>query len=188
MDKKQLRKSFLQKRDGLDSDVKFENDEKILNNLLALKDYRHSNTIMCFVSFRSEVDTHKFIEESLRRGKRVVVPVVNKEDNTLVLVEIRSFLDLKEGYMGILEPEINKNNIVEPESIDICIAPGAVFDDYGYRIGYGGGYYDRLIPTFRKDTKLVGVCYDIQRIDKLSPDEYDQKVDMIVTEKEILTI
>lgn len=188
MNKNELRKSYLKKRDELDSEFKYESDEKILKSLLGLKEYRHSNTIMCFVSFRSEVDTRDFIEESLRRGKRVVVPVVKKDDNTLILCEIKSFLELKSGYMGILEPEIRGDNIVDPTAIDICIVPGAVFDNYGYRVGYGGGYYDRLIPRFRDDTIKIGVCYDIQRVEKLSPDEYDQKVDMIITEKEILTI
>ena len=112
MDKKQLRKSFLKKRDELDSEYKFEADEKILDKLLSLKDYMRANTICSFVSFRSEVDTHDFIEESLRRGKRVLVPVVDNATKTLVLCEIRSFLDLKKGYMGILEPEVREDNIV----------------------------------------------------------------------------
>lgn len=188
MDKKQLRKSFLKKRDELDSEYKFEADEKILDKLLSLKSYMHANTICSFVSFRSEVDTHDFIEESLRRGKRVLVPVVDKATNTLVLCEIRSFLELKKGYMGILEPEVKEENIVGPEAIDLCIVPGAVFDDFGYRIGYGGGYYDRLLPQLRSDAKTVGICYDIQRTEKLMPDEYDQKVQTIVTESQVLDI
>ena len=188
MDKKQLRESFLKKRDKLDSEYKFEADEKILDKLLSLKSYMHANTICSFVSFRSEVDTHDFIEESLRRGKRVLVPVVDKATNTLVLCEIRSFLELKEGYMGILEPEVKEENIVGPEAIDLCIVPGAVFDDFGYRIGYGGGYYDRLLPELRSDAKTVGICYDIQRTEKLAPDEYDQKVQTIVTETKVLDI
>ena len=181
MDKKQLRESFLYKIDELDSEYKFEADEKILDKLLSLKSYMHANTICSFVSFRSEVDTHDFIEESL-------VPVVDKATNTLVLCEIRSFLELKEGYMGILEPEVKEENIVGPEAIDLCIVPGAVFDDFGYRIGYGGGYYDRLLPELRSDAKTVGICYDIQRTEKLASDEYDQKVQTIVTETKVLDI
>lgn len=188
MNKDDLRKSFLKKRDELDYDTRIQNDKIILRNLIGLKEYRDANAIMCFVSFRSEVDTHDLIEESLRRGKRVIVPVVKREDNTLILCEIKSFLELKKGYMGILEPEIKESNIVEPNAIDLCFVPGAVFDDFGFRIGYGGGYYDRLIPQMREDAVKIGICYDIQRVEKLSPDEYDQKVDIIVTEKDILTI
>ncbi|WP_296256602.1 5-formyltetrahydrofolate cyclo-ligase [uncultured Ezakiella sp.] len=188
MDKKQLRKSFLKKRDELDSEYKFEADEKILDKLLSLKDYMRANTICSFVSFRSEVDTHDFIEESLRRGKRVLVPVVDNATKTLVLCEIRSFLDLKKGYMGILEPEVREDNIVEPGAIDLCIVPGAVFDDFGYRIGYGGGFYDKLLPELRSDAKTIGICYDIQRVEKLVPDEYDQKVHTIVSESQVLDI
>lgn len=185
MDKRELRKSILKMRDSMDNQERFAADEIILKKLLALKEYRDATSVFCFVSYRSEVDTRQIIAESLRRGKRLIVPVVDKENKVMILSELKSSEELAKSDLGILEPKKEFLRPVKPKAVDLCIAPGAVFDKRGYRIGYGGGFYDKMIPQFRSDVKTVGISYDFQFVEKLPNEEFDQKIDMLVTEKEI---
>lgn len=185
MDKKELRKNILKMRDSMDEADRFSADETVLLKLLALKEYRDANTIFTFVSYRSEVDTKQLISESLRRGKRVLVPVVDNDKKEMILSELKSAEEMQTSDMGILEPSGENIRPVEPKIVDICITPGAVFDRRGYRIGYGGGFYDKMMPRFRSDAKKIGVGYDFQLVDEVPKEEHDQKIDMLITDKEI---
>lgn len=186
MDKKELRESILSKRNSLDESLRFEADEKVALRLLALKEYRDANTIFCFVSYKSEIDTKNIIVESLRRGKRVIVPIVDKASKTMILSELRSMEELAPSDMGILEPKPEFVREVNPKVVDICITPGAVFDKHGYRIGYGGGFYDKMLPLFREDEINIGICYDIQVVDEVPIEEFDKPVDVLITPTDIL--
>ncbi|MDO5716958.1 MAG: 5-formyltetrahydrofolate cyclo-ligase [Tissierellia bacterium] len=185
MKKKELRKKILHMRDHMDHDARYQNDEKILLQLLNMKEYRDAQTLMIFVSYKSEVDTHCLITESLRRGKRILIPIVNNYDNTLLLSQIQNMGELEKGSYGILEPKPEYVRIREPKCVDFCLVPGAVFDKNGYRIGYGGGYYDKLLPLFRPDTLKIGVAYDFQKVDTVPTEPHDQKLDALITEKEV---
>ena len=183
MDKKELRKNILKMRDSMDEADRFSADETVLLKLLALKEYR--DTIFTFVIYSSEVYTKQLISESLRRGKRVLVPVVDNDKKEMILSELKRAEALQTSDMGILEPSGENIRPVEPKIVDICITPGAVFDKRGYRIGYGGGFYDKMMPRFRSDAKKIGVGYDFQLVDEVPKEEHDQKIDMLITDKEI---
>lgn len=185
MQKKDLRRQFLALRDEIPTEDRFQLDESILLSLLSLKEYRHAETVMIFVSYKSEVDTHAVITESLRRGKRVLVPIVQPEDHTLLLGRISNMQDLVPGAYGILEPREDRRDIYPARTVDFVLVPGAVFDRRGYRIGYGGGYYDRLIPTFRRDAVLCGIGYECQLTESVPTEAHDQKLDLLITEKNV---
>jgi 5-formyltetrahydrofolate cyclo-ligase len=179
--KKQLRKEILEKRDSLkDKEIKAK-AKSIKEGLFSIGEYEIAKTICFFVSFNSEVDTHGMIKEALNQGKKVCVPVV--KGNRLVLSLINDFTDLKKkNKYGILEP--SKINKVDKKEVDMIIVPGSVFDKRKHRIGYGKGYYDILLKDFKGLS--VGICFDLQIIEKIPKDVWDEKLDMIITEKGII--
>jgi 5-formyltetrahydrofolate cyclo-ligase len=103
-----------------------------------------------------------------------------------LISEIRSLEELKEGCFGILEPDKRFWRIISPETIDIAIVPGIVFDVEGFRVGFGKGFYDRLLPNLRKDALFIGLGYKFQVIKSFPHDINDIPLHLIITEEGIL--
>ncbi|WP_291579027.1 5-formyltetrahydrofolate cyclo-ligase [Clostridium sp. UBA6640] len=180
--KKEIRKEILQKRDLICEEDKKLIDEEVFNRLISSDEYKKANTIFAFVSFKSEVDTYKFIEHALSQGKTVGVPKVIKEEKYMDVFKINFLSDLESGYFGVMEPsesceKINKDNI------DFILMPGAVFDEKGGRIGYGGGFYDKFLSDVKDSVPKIAIAYELQIIDSVPMEEYDIKIDGIITEK-----
>jgi 5-formyltetrahydrofolate cyclo-ligase len=177
--KKCLRKTYLDIRSSL-SETEVEKKSKIIiESLFSLDEFKSAHTIMFYVDTKKEVMTRQAITGALNMDKRVVVPKV--VDHGMIAVEIDSLIRLKPGRLGIYEPI--ENNEMPVEQIDLVVVPGVVFDKRGFRIGYGGGYYDRFLPSLRPDARKVAIAYDIQLIDKLSTEDHDIRVDIIITEE-----
>lgn len=187
--KRELRTSILEQRDCL-SDIELQvKSSKIIDQLLTMQEYQVAEEIYTFVSFGSEVDTRSLILRSLLLNKKVFAPKII-EKGIIEFYQIMSYEDLAPSKWGILEPttcllgELNdqKNN-------KLIIIPGVAFDKEGNRMGYGGGFYDRYL-TKNNDcqVKRFAICYDLQIIDKVPVEEYDQKVDKIITESREITI
>ena len=141
-----------------------------------MPEYKKAKTVSFFVSFGSEVDTHDMIKEALKE-KEVCVPVV--QGDYIALSKINGLGDLdKEGKYGILEP----SSIIEidKELVDLIIVPGVAFDKKGYRIGYGRGYYDKLLKEF--NGKTIGLAFSLQIVNKIPKEEHDIRVDKVITE------
>jgi 5-formyltetrahydrofolate cyclo-ligase len=161
--------------------------EHIAQKLSLLQTVIEAENIMCFVSFGSEVDTHGLIKKWILQGKNVSVPCLEKisaGSKVMHAVQIKSFSDLKnKGSYGILEPDLKVDSIVEPDSLDVIIVPGSIFDINRNRMGYGGGFYDRFLKLTAEKCKKIGVCYDFQVLEHIPHEDYDIPVDSIVTEK-----
>jgi len=100
---------------------------------------------------------------------------------------IKNFDELEPGYYNILTPKQEFIRYIDPSEIDLVIVPGAVFDREGYRVGYGGGYYDKFLSSkIRKDISKIAIAFDLQIVDKVPREEHDISVDYIITEKEII--
>ena len=91
------------------------------------------------------------------------------------------------GAYGIREPKKDISNKINPKDIDIVIVPAVAFDRQCYRLGYGGGFYDRFIKTLRKDCITIGIAFDLQIFDSIPKAPHDAQLDYIITEKRILT-
>ena len=130
--------------------------------------------VLIYVSLEDEVDTMGLIKYSLNIGKRVAVPKC--ENGLISFCYILSLDELEKGSYGILEPI--GNNIVNSFKNSICIVPGVCFDKEGNRIGYGGGYYDRFLSSY-KGIK-IGLTYKESIVDKIDKDEYDIKMDKVI--------
>ena len=178
--KNQLKESILEQRNSLPKEDVFEKSRQIQNNLFNLDSYKKSKTIMFFVSFNNEVDTHEIIREALK-NKNVIVPkVIGHDIESSVIID---FDNLMPSKLGILEPiELMK---IAYKNIDLILVPGIAFDREGHRIGYGFGYYDKFLKKVPKSVK-IGLCFDFQVVDKVPREEHDVPVDLIVTEKRVV--
>ena len=187
IDKGLLRRELLKKRDSIPSQVRKAKDAAINERLLSLDEIRNANVLFFFASFRSEVNTLDAIAQLLSDGKRLVLPKVDNERHILLLCEVKGMEELAAGYMGIPEPSVlTEDRMVEINGVDEVIIPGAGFDVEGNRVGYGGGYYDRLLSLLTRHVPVVAPAYEEQIIDSIPSESHDIKVSMIVTDRRVI--
>jgi 5-formyltetrahydrofolate cyclo-ligase len=182
--KASLRSEMIRKRDAL-SQVEIHNkSSKILERLLRTKEYKRAEEVFTFVSFGSEVDTNNLILNALKSNKKVYTPkIIDK--GIIEFYEIRSFQDLAPSKFEILEPTTDRRGKIKgSEGNQLMIIPGVAFDTQGNRMGYGGGYYDRYFAkNYDCQVLRFALCYELQILGRVPTEEYDQKVDKIITEK-----
>lgn len=188
MNKNNLRNEFMSKRENLKNKIIIDKSKRIISNFLRTDFYKKNNKIFIYVSYKNEVKTHDLIKKMLKDKKEVYVPNPNPETKEMEAVLIKNFDDLTEGNYGILEP-INSNFKLEPYFLDLIIVPGLVFSHKGFRIGYGGGFYDRFLArakTKNSDPLKISFVYKEFIIDKIPTNQYDLPVDYIITEEKII--
>ncbi|MDR7871270.1 MAG: 5-formyltetrahydrofolate cyclo-ligase [Tissierellaceae bacterium] len=185
MRKKTIRNLILDNRSKLGKDKHKTYSKIIIDKIFNSSLYKNANTIMTFISFGDEVDTHDFIEKCINDGKRIVVPITFPKTKEIKPSEILDFNELEIGFYNILTPKDEFIRIINPEEIDLAIVPGVAFDRSGYRVGYGGGYYDRFLAKYPDIIKLA-IGFELQLIDEVPKEDYDIPVDIIFTEKEII--
>ncbi len=183
MDKITLRKKILRERAQMPTSTREIYSERINKLIKSTSYYKNSNTIMCFVSFNHEVDTHKFIKDAISEGKRIVVPVSIHSTRELIPSELHNFNELEIGYYNILTPKKEFIRPVPKEEIELILVPGIVFDSHGFRVGYGGGYYDRFLSGVAKTVPKIAIAFSMQIIKQVPRENFDIPVDMIITEK-----
>ncbi len=188
--KKARREQTLKKREELyktDPAMHAKFSAKITETLKGTSEYKNAGTVMCFVSFGDEVETHEFIKDMIKHGKRVCVPYIVKGKKIMVPAEISDFdNDLKPGYYGILAPTEETLNILPNDQVDLVITPGVIFDKKGYRIGYGAGFYDKFFASLSKPVPKIAIAFSLQLAVEVPRDEYDIPVDKLITEKGIV--
>ena len=171
MTKAELRKKYLNLRNSIEN--RKSRDSKILEELLDSRIIKESGLILTYVSFGSEVDTLNFIKEMLK-SKSLAVPKI--EDGKMNFHLISSINELVEGHYGILEP-VNSRIVTSFEN-SCCIVPGICFNQDGFRVGYGGGYYDRFLKDYSGYT--IGLCYQECLIQDHFEEEHDRRVQKII--------
>ena len=159
---------------------------EISNNVIRLSCIAEARTISTYLHAGSEVRTNQIVEWAWSQGKRVIVPVTIKAQKQLIFSELRSPLELENGTFGIPEPKPQFRRLVSLEEADIALVPGIAWDTKGYRIGYGGGYYDRRLNSVRKHMNTIGLGFELQILPDLPRTRYDRHVDKLVTEKRII--
>ena len=184
--KMNLRKKFRTYRENLDKEKKQFMDEKILQKISILNVYKSSCIVFTYVSKDIEVDTYKLMEKSWADGKKVAVPRCKPETKEMDFYIINSFDDLEKATFGLLEPITSKCEKVTDFSEGVCIVPGFCFDNMGFRLGYGHGYYDRFLQNFKGTT--IGICYVGSILPKLPHGRFDKPVDILLTDRYIKEI
>jgi len=182
--KEKIRKEIKEKRRKHSKEEQRKKSKEIKERLFGLSEFKDAETILFYISYDGEVYTHDMIKEALN-DKRVVVPISNKEKQTLSLSVLDSWDDLEISSYGILEPKKDKIRKVSIEDINLIVVPGTAFDKYGNRIGHGKGYYDKLLQHSNKALH-IGLAFECQIVEKIPTDIHDEPVDMIITEDRII--
>jgi len=182
-EKSNLRKEFLKIRLSFDKE-KLEKFSKIIcEKIKAFSGFKKAEKILFYYPIKNEVNILSLLEISLK-NKRIFLPRIYK-NNQLKIHQVKSIKELEIGKYKIPEP-LADSPIIDISKIDLILIPGIVFSKKLDRIGYGGGYYDRLLKNTK--SKKIALAYNFQILDNILGENHDQKVDMIITEKEIRTI
>lgn len=182
--KDELRAEMMRRRDELPERER--RGAAIRERVIGLPAYAAAQAIHCYISMRSEVDTRPLIGDALTRGKRVAVPVVVPKAAELAHAWLASLAGdaLVAGSFGTFNPRDMQP--AAPGEWDLTIVPLLAFDRRGYRLGYGKGYYDRLLAAAPRPT--IGVAFAAQEIAALPDEPFDVPLDWIVTEDEVISI
>ncbi len=187
MEKQRQRQYLKEVRGGIPKAVREEKSSKIARRLFCLDDYKAASSVMIYMSFGSEVETSEISERIMSDGKRLVVPHC-KESCLMDGYFISDLSCLERGRYGILEPsrELIRTGAIrlaDKRDIDLVIVPGLGFDKEGFRIGYGMGYYDRYLSDFGGRT--VGLCFSECILGSVFHNEYDRKIDTVLTDSAV---
>jgi 5-formyltetrahydrofolate cyclo-ligase len=176
-----LRRQALAARDRLSADVRAAASAAIAGRIAALPSFAAARTVLLTLAFRSEWDTLPLVRAALAAGKTVAVPRVNAGTRMLELHAIADpARDVAPGHQGIPEP-LPHCPRVAPDAVDWVLVPGVTFDRAGRRLGYGGGYYDRLLAGCGPAV-TVGVCFEALVLKDMPLTAHDLPVDHVVTE------
>lgn len=177
-----LRRQVIAVRDALPSAQRRELSAAITPQVLALDAYRSANCVLAYMSFGSEFDTAALVADALAAGKQLCLPRVNRDTRRLELHVVENVAtDLQNGMWGIREPRAERPP-ADLARVDFVLLPGVAFTPRCERLGYGGGFYDRLIPRFAIRPPLVAAAFALQVCDSVPVDGYDQRVDVVITE------
>ena len=184
MQKQILRKNMIQQLKELSQDERNDIQLKQQHLLFQSKLWENVLTIGITVSKGFEWDTKQIIQQGWKENKVIAIPKCHPIDKTMTYHEITSFEQLEVVYAGLEEPVIELTRPVETDQLDLCIVPGIVFDKSGYRIGFGGGYYDRMLPSIQAPT--LSICSDLQIVSSLPKESHDIPVDYLLSEAGII--
>ncbi len=183
--KRDLRRRVIGLRDALDPGTRAAHSRAICRRVADSPEFRRARTVLLFANFGSEVDTTGLLRTALEAGKRLVLPRVNPKTRALELREVRSLTDdLTPGTWGIPEPTPERCAEVPLSNIDFVLVPGVAFDPQLRRLGYGGGYYDRILANVAKGTGAIAIAFAMQVVPEAPADAHDVRVPVLITEGE----
>lgn len=183
IEKQNIRKRILALRDEMPLTVREEKSRRMQETLFSMELYRKTEVLLSYVEYQSEVMTTPLLKAALAAGKKVFVPKVTGED--MEFYRISDLKALAEGYKNIREPTEGEAFAGQCEDA-LMLMPGAVFDRYRHRIGYGKGFYDRYIERLlQTEIKLhtLALCFSCQVLDEIPYEEHDIRPDAILTEE-----
>lgn len=184
VDKTKLRRQLLADRHATAQPERAVINESICQMALANAQYQNADTIFVYWSTNDEIDTHAIIVDAWQRGKRVCVPKCLPGHN-MEPRQILSEVDLTEECFGIPEPGTHCP-VVPPEEIQLCIVPALACDRLGFRLGYGGGFYDRFL--LRTSAYRIVLCAQARILETIPVQTHDVRCNCIITEREVILI
>lgn len=185
--KNEIRKKILSIRNNLTRETARDKSKFIINKFLSTEEFLISKNIMVYMDFKNEVNTKELIQYMLQSNKNVIIPYTDMVNIKIIPVEIKSLDDLVYCKYGYLEPKKECiNNPFSEDQIDLIVVPGVVFDKNRNRVGFGKGYYDKLLSKRRSGVKAIAFAYDFQVLESVPFEEHDIKMDKIITENEVI--
>lgn len=180
LDKNNFRTLIKKKLAEMDEATYLKYSAAIHKQLFTLKIWEEAHTIAVTISNEREVNTTAIIEKAWKAKKRIVVPKCDPSTKTMEFREITSFDQLERVFFGLLEPKVQETEKVSPNEIDLMIVPGICYDRRGFRIGYGGGYFDRYLTQYHNNT--LSIAFSCQIVESVPSERHDIPVTTIITE------
>ncbi len=182
-EKEALRKFLINRRSELGPSIEFQSN--ILNNIKPLIDEIENEYIGTFISFRDELDTKKLNQYLLERKLNLALPAIDFQTKEINFFMYHKNTELKENKFSILEPK-NKDKVIYPK---IILIPLLGYSKSGFRLGYGGGYYDKyLSKNGIGDVKKIGIAFSFQEVKEIPVEDHDERLDWILTEKHLYKV
>lgn len=173
-----FRKKYKAARSEMSAEEKAVKDEKVCRNLFLTNAFERAEQVLLYSATQIEIETAGIFEQAMRDGKRVLYPrCMDKGRMTYHYIDDLS--QLRPSAFNILEP-ISSAPEYKSSNSDICIVPALAYDVEGYRMGYGGGFYDRFLTAFRGTR--IGICYADNIEKKLPRGRFDVRVDILITD------
>ncbi|HBI85800.1 MAG TPA: 5-formyltetrahydrofolate cyclo-ligase [Ruminococcus sp.] len=179
--KKALRTEMMHLRREMPFAVRAAADHAIADAVLASPEYAAAKQVFAYVSMPHEVGTRELLARMLADGKTVGLPVCEMQTHTMLFYRLDSMTELVSGAYRIPVPPVSPERLLHPAADTLMLVPMLAFDGDGYRLGAGGGYYDRYLAANRVQT--IGICYAACRQAQLPHDEYDRTLTCCVTEQ-----
>jgi 5-formyltetrahydrofolate cyclo-ligase len=178
-----LRAKVLAARDALPAEIHCDLNKRISARVLELPVWRDANCVLLYLSFGKEFDTAQLVSAALARGKQLCLPRVNRDSNTLEIYRVSDPVqETAPGAFGIREPRVECGR-ADLDKIDFVLVPGIAFTPHGDRLGFGRGYYDRLICELSHRPLLVAAAFTLQIRAQIPIGDGDRRVDWIITEQ-----
>lgn len=159
----------------------------LAERILSLNEYQQAQRIAAYFAVNGEIGLNPLIDHALSQDKKVYLP--NLDQKALRFSPYFHEQKMRTNKFRLPEPDVDDSEMLDPGKLDLVLAPLVVFDSERNRIGMGGGYYDRSF-AFRKNPEsrspvLIGVAHELQRVARIVPQNWDVRLDMIVTEQAI---
>lgn len=171
-------------RGAMPADARRARSEAICANVISLPEWERARTVLAFVSMRTEVQTDGCVAAARRANKIVAAPRMSADFASLDLAEWSADDPLEESGNMFMQPS---GPIVPDEAIDLVIVPALALDDRGHRIGFGKGFYDRLLPRLTNAFR-AGVVFDFELVAEVPDRPGDERVDAVITDQRILRV
>lgn len=184
--KKALRKGMKEKLAELGKPEYEDLSYRVGQQLFQTEEWMEASTIAITVSKAPEVDTFQIIRKGWEQGKRMVVPKCEPKSRQLNFRKLKRFSELESVYYGLLEPIVSETESINPDEIDLVVVPGLAFSNEGYRLGFGGGYYDRFLANYQGNT--VSLAFENQIIPEVPVESHDIPVRKIVSSEGVIII
>ncbi len=186
-EKKQMRETVLARRDAMLPAARTIASHAIVEKVCALSQYRQANVVLIYMGFGSEIETQTLLERILVDAKTVVLPRVDRTSQSLILHVVRNMSELVTSKWGIREPRSDAPSM-PISAIEFVLMPGVAFDRSGNRLGYGRGYYDKLLSAASPALARVAAGFACQIVDAVPVGPDDERIDTIITDNEIIKL
>lgn len=157
---------------------------KVAGVLFTTDEWKNADTIGITVSRGKELDTSYIIRKAWEEGKNLAIPKCIHKTKEMDFRLFTDYSQLEIVYFGLQEPKVETTTAVSPNQIDLLIVPGLIYDEKGYRIGFGGGYFDRYLANYRNNT--ITLAFDLQVVDEIPKEDFDLPVQKIITDKRVI--
>jgi 5-formyltetrahydrofolate cyclo-ligase len=183
-EKKLARKQMIETLSKLTKPLYEDYSYKIAQQLYQDDDWKNADVIGITLSKFPEVDTYQIIRKAWEEGKKVVVPKCYPKDKSMIFYQLTEFSQLESVYFGLLEPKESRTEAVEASEINLVVVPGLAYTKSGYRIGFGGGYYDRYLKNYTGKTLIL--AFENQIVPQMDVEEHDIPIQKIITNNGII--